>query len=303
MLTRRLHLRPVLALCGGTALSWGRMDAATESLRARFTALASAPDEALDLGALAALIGVEEDRAVEVDVVLDWFERLADGVSPRLRGFASPRERVDLLLSYLVREQGLHGDEAEYDDPRNSCLHQVMQRRVGLPLTLCVVLMEVGLRVGVPVVGIGLPAHFLAHATELPGVYIDMFHGGRLLSEHECRALLRQKTQGAVEFERSMLSPLSSRQILLRMLQNLKRTYMRRGALDRALAASDRILLLAPGQVDELRDRGLLQLQRRAFRAASEDLNNYLSLAPMADDRHLIAARASEARTRVRQMN
>ena len=73
--------------------------------------------------------------------------------------------------------------------------------------------------------------------------------------------------------------------------------------LDRALAASDRILLLAPGQVDELRDRGLLQLQRRAFRAASEDLNNYLSLAPMADDRHLIAARASEARTRVRQMN
>ncbi len=278
------------------------MDAATESLRARFTALASAPDEALELGELAALIGVEEDGKAEVGAVLEWFERLAEGVGPRLRGF-SPRERLDLLLSYLVREQGLHGDEAEYDDPRNSCLHQVMQRRVGLPLTLCVVLIEVGLRVGVPVVGIGLPAHFLAHATELPGVYIDMFHGGRLLSEHECRTLLRQKTQGVVEFERSMLSPLSSRQILLRMLQNLKRTYMRRGALDRALAASDRILLLAPGQVDELRDRGLLQLQRRAFRAASEDLNNYLSLAPMADDRHLIAARASEARTRVRQMN
>ena len=100
-------------------------------------------------------------------------------------------------------------------------------------------------------------AHFLAHATELPGVYIDMFHGGRLLSEHECRTLLRQKTQGAVEFERSMLEPIGARQILLRMLQNLKRTHMRRGALDRALAASDRILLLAPGQVDELRDRGV----------------------------------------------
>jgi regulator of sirC expression with transglutaminase-like and TPR domain len=282
------------------------LDAATERLRARFAALAAAPDEALDLGELAAVIGVEEDpteEAEEVDEVLERLERLAEGVAPRLRGFASARERVDLLLAYLVREQGLHGDEAEYDDPRNSCLHQVLRRRVGLPIMLSVVLIEVGLRVGLPVVGVGLPAHFLAHATELPGVYIDMFHGGRLLSEHECRTLLRQKTQGAVEFERSMLSPLSSRQILLRILQNLKRSHLRRGALDRALAASDRILLLAPGQVDELRDRGLLQLRRRAFRAASEDLNNYLSLAPMADDRHLIAARASEARTRVRQLN
>ncbi|MBK7825385.1 transglutaminase-like domain-containing protein [Nannocystis sp.] len=279
------------------------LDAATERLRARFMALAAAPDEALDLGELAAVIGVEEDPTEEVDEVLERLERLAEGVAPRLRGFASARERVDLLLAYLVREQGLHGDEAEYDDPRNSCLHQVLRRRVGLPIMLSVVLMEVGLRVGLPVVGVGLPAHFLAHATELPEVYIDMFHGGRLLSEHECRTLLRQKTQGAVEFERSMLSPLSSRQILLRILQNLKRSHLRRGALDRALAASDRILLLAPGQVDELRDRGLLQLRRRAFRAASEDLNNYLSLAPMADDRHLIAARASEARTRVRQLN
>lgn len=282
------------------------LDAATERLRARFTALAAAPDEALDLGELAAVIGVEEDSTAEaeaVDEVLERLERLAEGVAPRLRGFASARERVDLLLAYLVREQGLHGDEAEYDDPRNSCLHQVLRRRVGMPIMLSVVLMEVGLRVGLPVVGVGLPAHFLAHATELPDVYIDMFHGGRLLSEHECRTLLRQKTQGAVEFERSMLSPLSSRQILLRILQNLKRSHLRRGALDRALAASDRILLLAPGQVDELRDRGLLQLRRRAFRAASEDLNNYLSLAPMADDRHLIAARASEARTRVRQLN
>lgn len=282
------------------------LDAATERLRARFTALAAAPDEALDLGELAAVIGVEEDSTAEaeaVDEVLERLERLAEGVAPRLRGFASARERVDLLLAYLVREQGLHGDEAEYDDPRNSCLHQVLRRRVGMPIMLSVVLMEVGLRVGLPVVGVGLPAHFLAHATELPDVYIDMFHGGRLLSEHECRTLLRQKTQGAVEFERSMLSPLSSRQILLRILQNLKRSHMRRGALDRALAASDRILLLAPGQVDELRDRGLLQLRRRAFRAASEDLNNYLSLAPMADDRHLIAARASEVRTRVRQLN
>jgi regulator of sirC expression with transglutaminase-like and TPR domain len=86
---------------------------------------------------------------------------------------------------------------SDYDDPRNSCLHTVLRRRVGLPITLSVLLIELGRRVGLPIVGVGLPAHFLAAATDLPGVYIDMFHGGRLLSEFECRTLLRTKTQGA----------------------------------------------------------------------------------------------------------
>ena len=279
------------------------MDSANSNPRSRFAELAAAPDAALDLGELAALIGAEEDPPVDVEEVLVRLDALADGVAPRLRGFTTPRERVDLVLAYLTRELGFRGDESEYDDPRNSCLHMVLKRRLGLPITLSVLLIEVGRRVGLPVVGVGLPAHFLALAPELPGVYIDMFHGGRLLSEHECRALLRQKTGGAVEFEREMLRPVSSRQILLRMLQNLKHTHVRRGALERVLAASDRILLLAPGLAEEHRDRGLLQLQRRAFRAASEDLNRYLTMAPMADDRHLIAARASEARARAKQVN
>lgn len=279
------------------------MDAETQFVRARFAELAAAPDAALDLGEAALLIGGEDDPPFHLDAALEQLDDLADDVAPRLRGFGSPRERLDLLLAYLVRELGFRGNEADYDDPRNSCLHTVMRRRVGLPITLSVLLMEVGRRVGLPIVGVGLPAHFLASAVDLPGVYIDMFHGGRLLSEFECRTLLRTKTQGAVEFEREMLRPVSNRQILMRMLQNLKQLYTRRGKLERALAASDRILLLAPAAADEHRDRGLLQIQRRAFRAAVEDLNRYLSLAPMADDRHVIAARVSEARTRARQAN
>ena len=262
------------------------MDAKTNFARARFAELAAAPDAALDLGEAALLIGGEEDPPFDLDAALEQLDDLADDVAPRLRGFTSPRERLDLLLAYLVRELGFRGNEGEYDDPRSSCLHTVMRRRVGLPI-----------------VGVGLPTHFLTCATDLPGVYIDMFHGGRLLSEFEVRTLLRSKTQGAIEFEREMLRPVSTRQILMRMLQNLKQLYMRRGKLDRALGASDRILLLAPAAADEHRDRGLLQIQRRAFRAAVEDLNRYLSLAPMADDRHVIAARVSEARTRARQTN
>ncbi len=279
------------------------MDAKTNFARARFAELAAAPDAALDLGEAALLIGGEEDPPFDLDAALEQLDDLADDVAPRLRGFTSPRERLDLLLAYLVRELGFRGNEGEYDDPRSSCLHTVMRRRVGLPITLSVLLIEIGRRVGVPIVGVGLPTHFLTLATDLPGVYIDMFHGGRLLSEFEVRTLLRSKTQGTVEFEREMLRPVGTRQILLRMLQNLKQLYTRRGKLDRALAASDRILLLAPAAADEHRDRGLLQIQRRAFRAAVEDLNRYLTLAPMADDRHVIAARVSEARTRARQTN
>ncbi len=284
------------------AIVGAAMDA-TQHLRARFAELAAAPDAALDLGELATLIGAEEDPPVDVEGVLEQLDELADGVAPRLLGHPTPRERVDLLLAYLVRELGFRGNEAEYEDPRNSCMHLVLRRRIGLPITLSVLLIEIGRRVGVPIVGVGLPTHFLALAPDLPGVYIDMFHGGRLLSEHECKSLLRQRTQGAVEFDREMLRPVSTRQILLRMLQNLKHTHLRRGALDRALAASDRIILLAPALAEEHRDRGLLQMQRRAFRAAAEDLNHYLTLTPMADDRHTVAARASEARTRARQAN
>ena len=279
------------------------MDAAAQHARDRFAELAAAPDPALDLGEAALLIDAEEDPPCDLDAALDRLDALADAVGPRLRGVASARERLDLVLAYLVRELGFRGDETDYDDPRNSCLHTVLRRRRGLPITLSVLLIEVGRRVGLEVVGVGLPTHFLAHAPELPGVYIDMFHGGRLLSEFEVRTLLRTRTQGAVEFEPAMLRPVTTRQILLRMLQNLKQSYTRRGKLDRALAASDRILLLTPTLAEEHRDRGLLQIQRRAFRAAVDDLNRYLSLAPMADDRHIIAARASEARARAKQAN
>ena len=279
------------------------MDPPPQHVRAPSAEAPAAPDAALDLGEAALLIGAEEDPPLDLDAALERLDQLADGVAPRLRGFTSPRERLDLVLAYLVRELGFRGNEADYDDPRNSCLHTVLQRRIGLPITLSVLLIEVARRVDLPAVGVGLPGHFLAAATELPGVSTALCHGGRLHSEFEVRTLLRTRTQGAVEFDREMLRPVGTRQILLRMLQNLKQLYTRRGKLDRALAACDRILLLAPGRGAGRRDRGLLQVQRRAFRAAVDDLNHYLSLAPMADDRHLIAARASEARARAKQAN
>jgi regulator of sirC expression with transglutaminase-like and TPR domain len=274
----------------------------TEALRGRFAEVVAVGND-IDLGEAALLIGAEEDPPVDIAGELARLDALAAGVTPRLHGFRHPRDRLELVLAYLVRELGFRGNDADYYDPRNSYLHAVLRRRVGLPITLTVLLMEVGRRVGLRIAGVGLPAHFLAIAQDLGDTYVDMFHGGRVFGEAECRQLLRQKTDGAVTFDPGMLQPITSRQILLRMLHNLKGVHTRKNDLGRVIADCDRILLLAPEQADAHRDRGLVQLQRRAFRAAEEDFNSYLRLAPDADDRHIIAARAASARTRARQAN
>lgn len=279
------------------------MDARQQHARRQFARLAAAPDHAFDLAEAALWIGAEEDGPVEVDDYLARLDELAAPLRQRLQGLSTERERLDQLIAYLFREVGFQGNESDYYDPRNSYLHQVLDRRVGLPITLAVILIEVARRVGLRVAGVGFPAHFLALDLDLPQLFIDPFHGGRLLTEYECRVLLRQKTQGRVEFDRNQLRPISARQILVRMQQNLKSVHMSRGDLERALAASDRIILLAPASAEEYRDRGLTQLQRRAFRAAVADLNHYLSLSPMADDRQLIAARVAEALNKSRLLN
>lgn len=298
MLTPRADLRaPAWAIVGRV------MTPAAQALRERFAVVVAAADHELDLGEAALLIGAEEDPPVELAAELARLDALADGVTPRLHGFRHPRDRLELVLAYLVRELGFRGNEADYYDPRNSYLHAVLRRRVGIPITLTVLLIEVGRRVGLRVAGVGLPAHFLAVAPDIPDTYVDMFHGGRVIGEAECRQLLRQKTDGAVSFEPGMLQPVTHKQILLRMLHNLKGVHTRKNDLERVVADCDRIILIAPDQADAHRDRGLVHLQRRAFRAAEEDFNNYLRLAPDADDRHIIAARAAAARTRARQAN
>jgi regulator of sirC expression with transglutaminase-like and TPR domain len=279
------------------------MDAQQQHARQQFARLAASPDHALDLAEAALWIAAEEDGPVDVERYLARLDELADALRPRISPEHTPRERLDQLLAYMFRELGFRGNEADYYDPRNSYLHQVLDRRCGLPISLALLLIEVARRVGLRVAGVGFPAHFLAVDLDLPQLFIDPFHGGRLLTEYECRVLLRQKTQGRVEFDRSLLRPVSARQLLIRVLTNLKSVHLGRGDLERALAASDRILLLSPAAAEEYRDRGLCQLQRRAFRAAVEDLNHYLSLAPMADDRLLIAARVAEARNKARLVN
>jgi regulator of sirC expression with transglutaminase-like and TPR domain len=203
---------------------------------------------------------------------------------------AAPAEAVRLLNQYLYDENGFAGNREHYDDPRNSFLNDVLERRTGIPIALAVVYLEVARRAGLAVAGVNFPGHFLlraagAHAVDLAGdsddaLIIDPFHGGALLSEMDCRQLLRQHIGDEAAFDRTLLVPATRRDIVVRMLVNLKRLYVRMRSFPQARFISHLLLTVDPSAVSELRDRGLLAYHLEDFAAALRDLEEYLRLAP-----------------------
>jgi regulator of sirC expression with transglutaminase-like and TPR domain len=271
--------------------------------RARFAEIAALPDASIDLGEAAFVIAAEEYPALDVRQCLLRLDDLAAQVRPRLASATGAVERLALLTDYLHRERNLRGNEEEYYDPRNSYLNEVLDRGTGIPISLSVLYMEVGKRTGVPLEGIGFPAHFLLRlASAREGVYLDPFHGGSFLTEEDCRALLERLTGGQVPFDPRFLQPVSNRQILVRMLNNLKGIYLRQGAFEKAVAACDRILLLTPGSAREYRDRGAIYAQLEAFRLALADFEEYLARGA-GEDRREVSETVEVLRRRVELLN
>jgi regulator of sirC expression with transglutaminase-like and TPR domain len=243
--------------------------------RARFAALIERDPVPLDEAALA--IAEEEYPRMEAEEYLVRLDRLAERVRAK-----APVGRSSTLLhalrKVLFEEEGYRGNEANYADPRNSFLNEVIDRTLGLPITLCVLYMEVGRRAGLTLHGVGFPGHFLAKYVSPSGaeVFVDAFHGGELLSSEECVARYRARTGGR-DLDRRYLAPVAPRQILARMLHNLKRTCLERRDDVRAWWVLDRILLLTPGQLEATRDRGLVSARLGVPDAAERDLEVYLS--------------------------
>jgi regulator of sirC expression with transglutaminase-like and TPR domain len=196
-------------------------------------------------------------------------------------GDMSPQSGVKALNEYLFDELGFTGNRDKYEDPRNSCLNEVLERRTGIPLTLSIVYMEVARRAGLQVDGINFPGHFLvrcpqAHSEQL---VIDPFHSGALLSEHNCRLLLQKHVGSEVAFSRSLLAPATRSQILVRMLLNLKRIYVHMRSFPQARDITELLLAVDSSAINELRDRGLLAYHLNDFSSALRDLQQYLRLA------------------------
>src|SRR5688572_13423769 len=201
-------------------------------------------------------------------------------------GSSTPAACVQALNTYLFDELGFVGNRKQYEDPRNSCLNEVLERRTGIPITLSVVYMEVARRAGLRIEGVNFPGHFLvrckgAAEKATAGLIIDPFHRGAVLTEHDCRVLLQRHVGPEVAFSRSLLSSATRAQVIARMLLNLKRLYVHMRSFPQARDVTDLILAITPSALTELRDRGLLAYHLNDVTSALRDLQTYLKLASM----------------------
>lgn len=264
------------------------------SARERFAQLVSGPEEELDLAEAALLIAQEEHPELDVTAYLRQLDALAAAVRARLPESPSPADIIQGLNVQLFREEGLSGNESEYYDPRNSFLNEVLDRKRGIPITLSVVYLEVGRRLGLPLQGVGFPGHFLVKYPSAEGdLVLDPFAGGISLSRAELEQRLRSMYGESNPFLAQipqLLASVSKKEILLRMLRNLKGIYLQQNDFTRALAVLDRIVLIAPDVAMEIRDRGAVHQRLGHLQAAMQDLRRYVQMAPDAEDSEAIRA-------------
>jgi regulator of sirC expression with transglutaminase-like and TPR domain len=250
--------------------------------------LAAAGDDDIDLALSALRIAMIDYPQLEPSIWLLELDRLAERAR-RLAPGTSPDALLRGLDAALFAEGGFHGNVAAYYDPRNSFLNDVLERRQGIPITLSVVYVEVGRRLGLPVAGVAFPGHFLvSYFGTAPAEIIDPFHCGTRLDESACLELLHNATGSSGALTREMLAPATHRQILMRMLNNLKMTYMKKGDLVRAVGTMDRILQISPGEVAQFRDRGLAFFQLGDSKRALRDLKAYAEQSADQADRETV---------------
>lgn len=272
--------------------------------RLDFARLVSRPETAIDLAEAALLIAKEEYPTLEVGRYLSSLDAMAAEIRDRVGCAEDPHRLIAGLGDYLFREQGFRGNADDYYDPRNSFLNDVLDRRTGIPITLSALYMEVGRRLGFRLHGVGMPGHFLVkYVGPDEEIVIDPFNGGAIVSSADCQRILDRIYEGKLAFEPRFLAALGTRQVLVRMLNNLKAIYFGTQAYAKALSVVERLLILEPEAPTGIRDRGLLLSQLKRYPEAMAELGQYLKLAPAAEDAQAIRDHLRSIRQRESSLN
>jgi len=249
-------------------------------------ALSKESGAALDLPALE--MAAIERPGLDPAPYIGMLDRIASELDTRLgpHSAADGPKYIRIANEYLFGELGFRGNDSEYYDPGNSCLDVVLDKRTGIPITLSAVYLEVARRLRRPIFGIGLPGHFVVQYDDGDySTYIDPFHAGKLLTEDDCGQLAQKITGVELAAEPSTLAPVSTRYILVRMLNNLRSAYFRVKQYGKAAAVMDLLVEAFPANADYYKTRGVARLHLREFGAAKGDLENYLKRSPNAEDR------------------
>lgn len=257
--------------------------------RQNFSKEIARSDSQIDLAKATLYIAQEEYPVLDIEKYLNALDMMAEELQERLPQTSYPLKIIQSINQYLFDELGFQGNTSNYYDPRNSFLNDVIDRRTGIPISLSVIYLEVAKRIDFPMVGIGMPGHFLIRPDfEDVGIFVDVFERGEILFVQDCEERLRQIYQQPVQLESHFLDPVKNKQILARMLTNLKFIYINKQELLKAIAAVERILLLFPSNQRELRDKGLLYYQLGEWVQAFQELDLYLTNFPDAEDADII---------------
>ena len=272
-----------------------------------WSSLAAQADESVPLLETALLIARDEYPGLDADLYDTLAQSHAEHLRPEIEAIDAWPLKMAAINRHLFDELGYTGNHDEYYDPRNSYLNEVFERRLGNPITLAMVQMEVARRLGVPLDGVSFPGHFLVRLPVDDGILVmDPFNGGRPLGADELRERAKPHLGGDIPDDNALmhiLDPASHRAILIRMLRNLHGVYAERDEWDRAARSADRVLKLSPEQPEALRDRGLAYLNMDHQHGARHDLARYLQLAPEAADASVMRERLVELSTSKSRMH
>jgi len=258
----------------------------------------------LDLVEAAMLVAAEEYDDLDVQHECKRVRLICSEGARRVWEETNPFARLDGLRHYFFDELGFRGNVQNYNDPKNSFLNEVLDRRLGIPLTLSILYMELARAAGFEASGVGLPGHFVTRLRyEGRVILVDPYHGGHVVTEEDCKELVANSTGRGYLFRRDYLEGASERTVLARLLMNLKYAHLGRNDYARALSVVERLLILAPDDSSEIRDRGFLMARLGRPGAAIADLEKYLSLAPHAPDIKSVEGRLIWLRRRQARAN
>ncbi len=272
--------------------------------RQRFAALIRRADDQINLAEAALWVACEDRGTGDPEAAIRELDSLAARVRPHLFDGNHAPGAISAINQVLFDELGFRGNTWAYGDPRNSYLDDVLALRTGIPIALSIVYLEIGWRLGLPLQGVALPGHFIVRYNAPDGpIFVDPFNRGRRWNDEECLAQARL-FYGSVtpEMLQRMLEPPSRRDILTRLLRNLKNSYVERNDDQLALAAVERIMLLDDDPVEH-RDRGLLYARMGQIGAAISDLDDYARLDPQATDLHTVRRQAGARAERLGRRN
>ena len=259
-------------------------DAILELERLSKSVSADSADGDFDLALGALLIAATDDPNVDIDGTSANLDRMGEAARSRIPEHADALQELNAITDLLFGVIGFTGNRDDYYDPRNSYLNQVLERRLGIPITLSLLCMEVGRRAGVPILGIGMPGHFLIRHRREENFFVDAFNGGVLLNRDECGTLMREAAGDGARLESSHLDPVTPREILARILRNLKAVYWDQEDFDRCITTIGALMAVLPDRPEEQRDRGVVHLKAGNHQQSADDFAAYIEAAPNAAD-------------------